>query len=117
MRDAQSDGRSGQARADDALRGVWVHVEVEFRKLGGVAAPIERAAHDDDLPEVPHRLGVLLERRRDIRQRPQRDESDFTGVPFDQVQDHVDSMPAHGRLRGIRITGMPVRIDESADSP
>ena len=117
MRDAQSDGRSGQARADDALRGVWVHVEVEFRKLGGVAAPIERTAHDDDLAEVSHRLGVWLQCRSDIRQWSERDESDFIGVPFDQIQDHVNGMPAHGRLRGIRITGMPVRIDESADSP
>ena len=58
---------------ENAIRRHGVDVEVELGGRGHVARRLDRAAHDDQPPDPPHRTFVRVERLRDVGQRPEGD--------------------------------------------
>ena len=75
------------------IRGDRVDVEIELRGRGHVARLLDRATHDDQPPDPPHRVRVRIECPREVGERPERGDGERLAVLARLGHDRVRGGP------------------------
>ena len=91
---------SGICGVEDDARGFGVHVEIEFRRGGDIAAG-ERAAHDGDLRNHGGEFGIAAQGESDVGERADGDDGDFAGIFADDAANDFGSGFAHRLYFGV----------------
>ena len=89
-RDVQADHGERDLRVEDDAGCFGVHVEIEFRGGGDIAAG-ERAAHDGDLRNHRGEFGIAAQGESDVGERADGDDGDFAGTFADDAANDFGS--------------------------